>query len=169
MKKEFTINTKGMKVHATVLKEENHWVLSTTLKRWIRRLEYVLTFVNDENLKQEFKKITDFNNWRPLEMTRIHRLENLAWKSLGFQRIYTLQEIPQIKGLKSYQKVKLLSAEQTETRNSTELTNIWIGERKSHQFALMHIGHYNSAGFSNMQGSSPTTMVFPIEIIKQIL
>jgi hypothetical protein len=169
MKREIDIRTKGMKVHAQVLQNEHQWIMSTTIKRWVRKLEYTLTFIAEESLKQELKKTTDFNNWRPLELTRIHRLENLAWKSLGFQRLYTLQDIPQLKGIKAYHNVKLLGLEQSETRTATELTDIWIGERQGHQFALMHVGHYFSAGFSNMQGSSPTTMVFPLEIIKHLL
>jgi len=155
-----------MKVYASLLDKEDQWIMTTTIKRWIRRLEYTLTFKSDKNLKQELKKITDVNNWRPLEMSKIHQLENLAWKSLGFQRIYTLQETPQIKGMVSLHKVKLLGLEQSKSRNSTVITNIWNGERLGHKFALMHVGHYFSAGFSNMQGNSPTTMVFPIEIIQ---
>jgi hypothetical protein len=171
MRKELIINTKGMKVDSFFENDSDTVIISSTLTRWIRKLKYKIKFNHLSSLDQinfELNKIVDFNNWQPLQDNKIHRIENFAWNSLGFQRLYQLVNQPELSSLKTFQEVTLLGLNQSETRDNTSLTSIWIGERQGYQFALMHLGRYYSAGISNMSGSSPTTMVFPIDILKNL-
>ena len=169
MNKELSISTKGMNVFTIAEEDSNNGIVSIFINRWIRKLEYKLIFQLSKTLEFELNKIINSNNWLPLEDTNAHRLENYAWKSLGFQRKYKLKDLPLINNLKTYQKIKMLGISQSETRESTKLTNVWIGQRQGHHFALLHMGHYFSSGLSNMSGSSPTTMVIPIDLLKKII
>jgi hypothetical protein len=65
--------------------------------------------------------------------------------------------------------ISMLGLNQSKSRPQTQITDVFIGQRKGELYVLMRVGRYVAQGVGNMSGSSPDTAVIPLGLLGALL